>query len=175
MSAPRVRNGPCPGDDLIPNAAPVFERTHLIPATPESIWPWIVQLGKGRAGWYLPRSVERWLPYRWRASRSIVPELQHLAPGDVVADYGGRKEFLEVVATEPPRVLVYRSKRFGTSFTWALMLHPRGDTTVVHLRFRGGLRSRGIRRWLIIRVGDLFDWWTTALMLRGLAERATSQ
>ena len=30
-------------------------RAFTVPAEPATVWPWLVQLGKHRAGWYLPR------------------------------------------------------------------------------------------------------------------------
>ena len=43
---------PLPGDDLVPS--PMMELTHAITidASPEQVWPWLVQLGHGRAGFY---------------------------------------------------------------------------------------------------------------------------
>ena len=40
-----------PGDDLVPAAASTT-RAITIAAPPEQVWPWLVQLGYGRAGWY---------------------------------------------------------------------------------------------------------------------------
>jgi hypothetical protein len=40
-----------PGDDLIPGAASTT-RAIAIAAAPEQVWPWLVQLGYGRGGWY---------------------------------------------------------------------------------------------------------------------------
>jgi hypothetical protein len=39
-------------DAMIPN--PLFTSTHAITidARPEQVWPWIAQMGAGRAGWY---------------------------------------------------------------------------------------------------------------------------
>ena len=51
-----------PGDDLVAHADVVMDRAFDLPASPEDVWPWFVQLGKKRAGWYLPRSVERLVP-----------------------------------------------------------------------------------------------------------------
>ena len=47
-----------PGDDLV-DANVVMDRATTLPGTAEDVWPWLVQLGKGRAGWYLPRRAER--------------------------------------------------------------------------------------------------------------------
>lgn len=41
-----------PYDDLVPNPTWSSTRAVTVEATPEDIWPWLVQLGWGRAGWY---------------------------------------------------------------------------------------------------------------------------
>ena len=112
------------GDALIPDAEMVFDRRARFAAVPDEVWPWVVQLGKHRAGWYLPRCFERWIPARHRAARVLEAEWQQLAVGDVVDDYGGRNETLTVVHLERPHALVFRAERLGTCFTWALLLTP---------------------------------------------------
>ncbi len=161
-----------PGDELVPDANMVFDRVSVIDAGPAEIWPWLIQLGKRRAGWYLPRGVERLLPPGRRASRRVDPRWQVLSVGDRIPDYGGRDEYLEVVRIEPGRALVYRSERKGAPFSWALLLEPQGTAaTLLRLRFRGRLRSTGWQRRAIVVGGDFFDWATGALMLAGLRER----
>jgi len=161
-----------PGDQLIPDANVVFDRTLEIAATPEAIWPWLVQLGKGRAGWYLPARVERIIPARRRGARRVSCQSQTLSVGECIPDYGGRGAELEVASISAPRVLVYRSERHRAAFSWALILTPISpDRTRVDLRFRGRINSTGWRYRAIVRIGELFDRATTELMLRGLRER----
>ena len=59
-----------PGEALVEPADVVMDRALTVQAPPEEVWPWLVQLGKGRAGWYLPRAVERFLPRSPRRTRS---------------------------------------------------------------------------------------------------------
>ncbi|MGI8713540.1 MAG: hypothetical protein ACR2NR_10235 [Solirubrobacteraceae bacterium] len=161
-----------PGDELLPEANLTFDRSTTLEATAEEIWPWLLQLGKRRAGWYLPARLERLLPASRRASRAILPRWQTLAVGDRIPDYGGREEYLEVARIEPPRTLVYRSERRGAQFSWALLLSPTpSHGTELRLRFRGHIKSVGWRRRVIVPVGDFFDWSTGVLMVRGLNER----
>lgn len=75
--------GTAPGDALVPAPDVVVDRGFDLPAGPEQVWPWIAQLGKGRAGWYLPRWMERFVPRRRRALRRSETSWQHLRPGDV--------------------------------------------------------------------------------------------
>lgn len=160
-----------PGDELMADANMVFDRRRGIAAPADEVWPWLVQLGKDRAGWYLPRGVERLLPPGRRATRAILHEHQRLAVADRVPDYGGRDAWLEVAQIDPARALVYRTERRGTPFSWALLLAPTAAGSELHLRFRARLRSRGVRRHVITVLGDLADAATVELMIRGLRER----
>lgn len=162
---------PVVGDDLVPDANVVMDRGFTVAAPPAVVWPWLVQLGKGRAGWYLPRAVERFLPPGNRATRVVESRWQDLAPGDVVPDYG-RGATLETEVVEAPRHLVFGSTRGHVAMSWAIALTPVGaDATRVHLRLRLG----GVRRpWLAHSAGELFDASTIAGMAAGLRERLGS-
>lgn len=174
-TADEVRRS-APGDDLVPAAAVVMDRGFSVPAPPAEVWPWLVQLGKARAGWYLPRRVERLLPVSRRALRRIEPRWQGLRVGDVVPDYGGPHETFEVARIDPPAHLVYRSRRGRTELSWSISLasetSANGDPgTRVHLRLRlGPVRHR----WLAHTGGELLDLLTVAGMAAGLVERVRS-
>jgi hypothetical protein len=156
------------GDDVVPGADVVMDRAFDVAAPPDVVWPWIVQLGKGRAGWYLPHAVERVVPRSRRAAREVRARWQRLAVGDVVPDYGGKAATFEVVEIDPARHLVYRSTRGHTDVSWAITLSPAGSGTRVHLRLRLG-PVRRVR--LAENVGGLFDALTIAGMAAGLRER----
>jgi len=163
-----------PGDELIPDANLVFDRSRTISAPAAAVWPWLLQLGKHRAGWYMPKAVERLLPPRRRALRRLEDRWQDLRVGDQIPDYGGRNAHLEVARIDPPQLLIYRDQRRGAPFTWAISLTPRGIyQTDVHLRFRGRLRSTGLKRRVLRATGHLLDALSGELMLRGLGERVS--
>lgn len=156
----------------MPRPDAVMDRAFTLDAAPEVVWPWVVQLGKDRAGWYLPRAVERVVPPSRRATREVEPRWQGLAVGDVVPDWGGARASFEVALLEPARALVHRSRRGRVDLSWAIVLSPLrlGPTerTRVHLRLRlGPLR----RPWLAAGPGGWFDRVTVAGMAAGLAER----
>jgi hypothetical protein len=166
------------GDEVIPAAPMVYNQTRVVKARANDIFPWVIQLGKGRGGWYLSKRWERWLPQSWRASSRIDSSFQDLAVGDHVPDYGGKDDYFDVVLIDRPHSLVYESVRYGTKFTWAILLHEKSSEseselveTVVHLRFRGGIAATGLKRKLILWGGGILDHITTAPMLAGLAER----
>jgi len=160
------------GDDLISSPDAVMDRAFTLPAPPEVVWPWVLQLGKRRAGWYLPSTVERFIPKGRRALRSVDPQWEELQIGDVIPDYGGRNETFEVARIEPPHRLVYRSQRGRMSVSWSISLEsmPATDETRMRLRLRlGPVR----RRWLVATAGELIDLLTVAGLAEGLRERVS--
>jgi len=81
------------GDDLVSDADVVETRAIEIDAAPEKVWPWLVQLGYGRGGWYGYPALDRpWSPAGGPPARSadtILEEHQQLAAGDVVPIHKG--------------------------------------------------------------------------------------
>lgn len=144
----RERAAALPGDDIVPDADVVMDRGFTLRAAPEDVRPWFVQLGKKRAGWYLPRAIERVVPPGRRALRRIESGLQALAVGDVIPDWGGSAATFEVATLDRASTIVYRSRRGRTNVSWALVLSPEaGGRTRVHLRLRLSPRSAAA-------------WWT---------------
>lgn len=174
-ATPEERRATRPGDDIIVRPDVVMDRAFTVAAPPAAVWPWIVQLGKKRAGWYLPRAIERFLPRQGRAVRDIYPAWQHLSPGDIVPDYGGRDASFEVAALDPPSALVYRSVRGRTTMTWSVTLRPvpaPGATTADHTRVQLRLRLAPVRRKRLAETaGGFIDLLTIAGLAAGLKER----
>jgi len=69
-----------PGDDLVGDATVVETRGLEIGAPPAEVWPWLLQMGYGRGGWYSYDMVDM----KGGSAERIVPELQALAVGDLV-------------------------------------------------------------------------------------------
>ncbi|WP_375476729.1 hypothetical protein [uncultured Jatrophihabitans sp.] len=161
-----------PGDELVAPADVVMDRAFTLDAQPDEVWPWLVQLGKSRAGWYLPRAVEALLPASRRATRAIDPRWQQLQVGDVVPDYGGKNATFEVARLTRPESIVYTSTRGRVSMSWAITLEPRAPSrTRVALR----LRLAPVRHQRVADVaGGFFDAATIAGMAAGLRERVAA-
>ena len=160
------------GDYLIPDAEVVMERRATLAAPPERVWPWLAQLGKGRAGWYLSRRLERFTPRANRALRVIEPAFQHVEVGDRVHDYG-RDGWFEARIVDPPHALVWWSERADDlRLTWALVLEPAGESSsLLRVRLRTN-RHLGFRAPILVERGaELFDRFTISIMVAGLRER----
>jgi hypothetical protein len=156
-----------PGDELV-DADVVMDRGVDVPAAPEVVWPWLVQLGKRRAGWYLPRRVERFVPRPRRALRHIDERFLDHAVGDVVPDWGGADATFTLAALEEPHLLLYTSRRGRTELTWCLRVTATAGGSRIHLRLRlGPVRHRRVAT----VVGGAFDAVTVAGLGAGLRER----
>jgi len=71
---------PLPGDELVEAPTAVETRGLTIDAPPEAVWPWLVQMGFDRAGWYSYDALDM----RGASADRILPAFQDLAIGDVV-------------------------------------------------------------------------------------------
>jgi hypothetical protein len=97
---------PLPGDDLIADPDLTATRAITIRAPASQVWPWIVQLGQGRGGFYSYDFLENLIGCGIHSADRIVPQWQDLKPGDQVrlAPQAG----LAVAHLEPGRSLVLR-------------------------------------------------------------------
>jgi len=89
-----------PGDDLVTDANVDESRGVEIDAPPDAVWPWLIQMGYNRAGWYSYDAVDM----KGASVDRIVPALQHLAVGDLVPN--SPDTAFVVRALEPGRALV---------------------------------------------------------------------
>jgi hypothetical protein len=109
-----------PGDALILRSQMRTTHAITIPAAPSAIWPWLLQMGYGRGGWYIDAGWNQWLDENfwqrfvppeaqaeyWPSSETILPEWQDLAVGDTVPDGPPGSAFFTVAALKPRRNLV---------------------------------------------------------------------
>jgi hypothetical protein len=91
---------PLPGDDLVADPTTVETRGIDIHAAPEDIWPWLAQMGYGRAGWYSYDALDMNMP----SADRIRPELAELTVGDVMPTHPGGGFLVRMI--EAPRALV---------------------------------------------------------------------
>lgn len=92
-----------PGDELLPRARAEVTEGITLRASPEQIWPWLVQMGCRRAGFY---SVDLLDNAGRPSSHELVPELQQLSVGQVIPAEVDGSEGFEVLRVEAPHCLV---------------------------------------------------------------------
>lgn len=84
-----------------------WTRAVAIDTAPESIWPYLVQWGQGRGGWYSYDWLEDLLGFDIHSASTILPEHQNPAIGDPICLARGVC-FLNITVMEPERVLVFQ-------------------------------------------------------------------
>lgn len=120
------RGASLPGDDLVPDARYVTTRAVTIAAAPAAIWPWLVQMGQDRAGFYTHNWVERALRSGIHDVHVIHPEWQELVPGSLMHtnhDIGGKAMGWPVEAVDREHSIVLRSKSMPMG-SYAFVLRP---------------------------------------------------
>lgn len=89
-----------PGDELIAGPTGGDTRGITIDAPAGAIWPWLVQMGLGRAGWYSYDAIDM----RGRSSETIEPAWQAITVGQTIPAWPGGG--FEVVQVDPDQALV---------------------------------------------------------------------
>ena len=100
-------NAPLIGDELVPR--PKLKATHAITinAPAADVWPWLVQMGQNRGGFYSYTGLENLVGCHMRNADEIVPEWQNLKVGDKVWLHP-KAPPVEVAAIEPKRAIVLK-------------------------------------------------------------------
>ena len=143
------------GDDLCSNATLIATRSITISAPPQDVFPWIRQMGFGRAGWY---SYD-WLDNLGRKSAtSIIDKWQSVVAGDKIPS--GPISFNATIV-EAPRHFVLEIQSMGKKsprlhFTLAYELRddPRGTRLVTRMRSHIALPFGSLIEKLVLGPGD---------------------
>ncbi|MCL3861173.1 hypothetical protein [Actinotalea sp. K2] len=154
-----------PGDELV--ARPVFDATRAITiqAPPAAVWPWLVQVGVGRAGWYSYDLLDNL--GRPSADR-ILPEHQGLTVGDVVPMSPDGTQGVTVQSMHAPNSMVWGSP--GTSWAWQLEPLGHGATRLVtRIRSRPQPTPFSLAFAVLLELADI---WMLRRMLLTVRRRA---
>jgi hypothetical protein len=188
--------GPYPGADLVPGGERAATMAVTIDAPPDQVWPWLVQMGGDRGGWY---SWDRLDNGGRPSAKEVHPEWQELAVGDQVKYWtsAGPVDAWEVAALERNRFLGLRGlmdlrgRRLDpkqprpsayTEGLWGFLLNelPGGRTRLVISGYQA-LRPRWLGRitnyWLYIPVVWPMQARMLAVLKRNIertADRRTS-
>jgi hypothetical protein len=172
-------HGPMPGDEVVPRAQFEATRAITVDAPPEQVWPWIVQLGYRRAGFYTYDLIDN---ASQRSAERILEEYQHPAAGDLMPmfkELRGLAIAYTVTAFETNEWMVWVHRPHPTdepdsTWTWRLTRSPRGGTRLV-------TRMKQDYRWETPRLAlfnlvlmELGDFAMERRMLKGIKRRAES-
>lgn len=174
-----------PGDDVIRHPQLRTDHAVTIDVPPDTVWPWLTQMGWHRGGYYTPRWVDRLLfPGNRPSLDRLDPGLvRDLVAGDTVPDGPPGTAWFVVQEVTAPHHLVLHSTthlppgwhdRYGAriDWTWTFRLTERPPgMTRLHLR----VRARTAPWWLTLAYGATVvpaDVVMASGMLRGIKQRA---
>jgi hypothetical protein len=160
-----------PGDELLPAAQYVSTRAITIDAPPEAVWPWLLQVGCRRAGWYSNDLLDN---LGRPSAREIIPDLQRVELGQWVpmSPSGEPSEVtaFRVAELDPNRLLLWTKP--DSAWVWQLTSPEAGRTRLV-------TRVHAARDWrrpgmalLGVLLMELGDFAMMRRMLLGIKERA---
>ena len=156
------------GDDVVPHADLVTTRAIAIDAPPERIWPWLVQMGSGRAGSYTYDWLENLFGLDMHSAEVILPQFLDLTEGDEFA-FGPVR--MRVAALEPDHLLATWVPEWNWVRVFRLVPDGQGTRLVMRNRIaypRAG-RPGKLRRKMFAELAGLL---MESKMLRGIKARA---
>jgi hypothetical protein len=96
-------SGELPGDELCPNSDLITTRAIAISAPSDCVWPWLVQIGSGRAGGYSYDWIGNLFGLDMHSAEVILPQFQDISQGDELPF--GRHGVMRVEIVQPERTL----------------------------------------------------------------------
>jgi hypothetical protein len=166
-----------PGDDLIPQPLGAVDNAITIRRPPREVWPWLAQMGSGRAGWYAYDFIDNG---GQRSAERILSNYQDIDVGSVLPALPGATDVFVVAQCEREHslVLAWRlpSGRYQT--TWAFVLEqPQPDQTRLMVRGRvaPGYRPYGLPQWFALPTAHLAHLIMQRKQLVSIARRAEAR
>jgi hypothetical protein len=172
-------HGPMPGDEVVRRAQFNATRAISLDAPPERVWPWIVQLGYGRAGFYTYDLIDN---AGQPSAERILEEYQHPATGDLMPmfkELHGLAIAYTVTAFETDKWMVWvhrpqPDEEPDSTWTWRLDAASGGRTRLVTRMkqdYRWETPGLAIFNFVLMEMGDFA---MERRMLKGIKRRAES-
>ena len=165
---------PMVGDELCPRPQLNATRAVTIAAPPQDIWPWLVQWGWNRAGFYSYDMVGN---LGRSSARQILPQFQHLAVGDWVPMGGKTTPYTayRVARLEPGTLMLWHKP--GGSWLWLLEPGGAGGTRLItRLRSRyAWAKPTIVTELILMEIGDPFMMRKCLLGIRQRAEHLATE
>jgi hypothetical protein len=175
-------DGALPGDDLVAPPATQVTRAITIEASPEEVWPWIVQLGADRGGFYTYDWLENLFGLGIHSADRVVPEWQQREVGDLVcADARGSGGWY-VMDVRPNDALVLKVANLDASrpvrrdellrweFLWTFAVRE-GESGSTRLLVRERVAFDSKLTQLAMAPVGIVSFVMTQRMLRGIKQR----
>jgi hypothetical protein len=179
--------GAFPGDELVPDPNYQSTRAITINAEPEAVWPWVIQIGYQRGGFYSYDWLERQAGLKeLHSTDQIVTAWQDVRPGDQVAISPVTP--LDVAIVEPGQAFVLHAVMNPfiaeiidraaqpegpfMDWSWAFILEPAGFKSCrLIARVRANIQPQPVGRILSWVAIEPAHFLMENKMLQGIRER----
>ena len=165
-----------PGDYLVRPCTGAVTHAITIRRPRHEVWPWLLQMGAGRAGWYSYDFIDNG---RHHSAERVIPELQQIKVGSIMPWLPDATEGFMVLSVEPEYCLILCALSPSDGhliMTWSFVLEePEPGITRLIVRARAGTGYRppfGLPMWTM---KTLVRWGHGIMQrkqLRGIARRA---
>ena len=136
-----------PGDTAVPSPSIASTHAITIDATVDSVWPWIVQIGQNRGGFYSYTVLENLLGCQMKNAERIHPDWQNLDQGDIVQIHPKFPPLLVKEIETNHCLVLWQQTSFNWTWTFALK------------------RCESNQSRLLVRTRIFSDRWTVSLLL----------
>jgi len=161
---------PMPGDEIV--AKPTFNATRAVSinAIAENIYPWIIQMGVTRAGWYSYDLLDNLAK---RSAVVILPEYQNIKIGDIVPLSPDGKQGMLVKDFKKNEWMLWWDNKGDSTWVWGI--YPEGESRfrlITRVRVKYRIFSAAILFNLLI---EFFDIWMMRKCMLGIKKRAENE
>ncbi len=134
-----------PGDELVPASRTQTTTAITLGAPPREVWPWLIQIGTARGGWYSYDCLDNGCE---PSATTILPQYQGLKAGDTIPVSPDGSIGFPVLLLEKNEALGLDLGFFGYRASWVFVLRSRPDD-----------RTR-----LLVRFRTAYDWWFPGIL-----------
>ncbi len=159
-----------PGDEIVSQPSFNATRAVTIHAPAQNIYPWIVQMGVSRAGWYsydLLDNVGR------RSAERILLEHQNIQIGDLIPISPDGKQGMWVKYFRKNKWILWWDKKGDTTWVWEI--HPEGENQfrlITRVRVKYRLFSSAVLFNLLTEFFDILMMRKSMLGIKRRAEKS---
>lgn len=180
-STPEELAATYPGDAYIASPVQYITRAITIDAPVEEVFPWLVQMGQGRGGFYSYDGLENLFGLDIHSADRIEEAWQDLEPGEqvrlhpeggmIVADIFPCR-YLILTADEGTMTAGARQIKGEVAYSWAFYLFPEEEHQTRLVARSAYHFQAGWKAWWAFQTVSILSWVMEEKMLRGIRDRA---
>lgn len=150
-----------PGDEYAPNPKGGYTQAITIQTPSSSIWPWLVQLGQDKGGFYSYELLENIIGCNIHNASRILVEYQDIKVGDNLIMHP-KAPLVPVAIVEQGKTLAYGGRQDKyTGNMWIFSLNQEGESTRLISRwladYKSSFGNKIVYNWLVEPIGAVMQ------------------